>query len=412
MEKNVSPDQVIDRVDRGDDTQARFRYQNSCACFISINMLHEHCTYKEVFCEQHEDILLKLNSGKYAGIQIKTQDADLGALNIKNESVINSFMRFITLDNKFPQQFSYYIISSNVGFSRSDSSGVKELIEAVNKGKVDVNKRSNFSSFIKKISKDLSAKLKKDISYDEVLNVIEKVKIRGAMPQINDIEDKIISVLSQNKELGSTYIRVLKKIVNDIILLHYRASSLKIDDSAYEYYVFENKDEVQRDALIIESKKITKEHIISVISDNISNQSLIKPSTIKSTLDFTPSTLKLEKKLDAGDINIENINLMKEDKYAFETLMTERYYKDEMNAIKEYNHLRHLMLSECQDSYDRFDKNSVFGMKMLIDVKDRIKDRLKSDKNSLLNCTPEHILGLVGILTEECQVWWSDKFEV
>jgi len=35
MKTTVSPDQVVDRVDRGDDTQARFRYQNSCACFIS-----------------------------------------------------------------------------------------------------------------------------------------------------------------------------------------------------------------------------------------------------------------------------------------------------------------------------------------------------------------------------------------
>ena len=74
--------------------------------------------------------------------------------------------------------------------------------------------------------------------------------------------------------------------------------------------------------------------------------------------------------------------------------------------------MRHLISSECQDSYDRFDKNSVFGMNMLMDVKDRIKDRLKNDKNSLLDCTPEHLLGLVAILTEECQVWWSDKFEV
>ena len=61
MKTTVSPDQVVDRVDRGDDTQARFRYQNSCACFISINMLNDNCSYNEVLCEQYEDILLKLN---------------------------------------------------------------------------------------------------------------------------------------------------------------------------------------------------------------------------------------------------------------------------------------------------------------------------------------------------------------
>lgn len=412
MKATVTPDQVIDRFDRGDDTQARFRYQNSCACFISINMLNDDCSYKEVFCEHHEDILLKLRDGKYAGIQIKTREADLGPLSTKDESVINSLRRFVRLENKFPKQFSYYIISSNVGFAKSDSNGVREFITAASEGKIDTNKRSNFSSLIKDIAKDVSTELKKEISCENVLNVIGKVKIRGEMPQISDIEDKIISTLSQNKDLASTFIRVLKKIVDDIILLHYRASSLKINDLAYEYYVFENKEDAQKEALIIESKKITKDNIASIISKNISNQNLIKPSTVKSSLDFTPSTIKLEKKLDAGDINIENINLMKEDKYAFETLMTERYYKDEANAINEYNHLRHIMASECQDSYDRYDKNSVFGMNMLIDIKDRIKDRLKINKNTFLECTPEHLLGLVAILTEECQVWWSDKFEI
>lgn len=412
METIISPDKVVDRVDRGDDTQARFRYQNSCACFISINMLSDACSYKEVFCEQHEDILLKLKDGRFAGIQIKTREADLGALSIKDESVVKSLKRFFFLETKFPDQFSYYIISSNVGFIKSDSSGVKELIMAAKSDKIDINKRSNFTFLIKSITKEASNELNRNITCSEVINVIKKVRVRGEMPQINDIEDKITSMLSQNVELANTYIRVLKKIVDDIILLHYRASSLKMSDSAYEYYVFENKEDIQKDELVIESKKVTKKHIAKIISENIINQNLIKPATGKSSLDFTPSTVKLEKKLDAGNINVENINLMKDDKYAFETLMTERFYKDEINSINEYNHLRQIVLSECQDSYDRFDKKSLFGMDMLINVKDRIKERFKYDKKNLLDCTPEHLLGLVAILTEECQVWWSDKFEI
>lgn len=412
MEAFFLPDQVLDCVDRGDDTQARFRYQNSCACFISIHMLNDICTYREVFCEHHEDILLKLNDGKYAGIQIKTREADLGAFNIKDESIINSLKRFICLEKRFPNQFSYYVISSNVGFSKSDYNGVQDFITAAKDGKIDISNSSNFSSLVKKLSKEVSKALNIETSHDEVLRVVAKVKIRGGMPQINDIEDKIMSTLSQNKELANTYIRVLKKIVDDIILLHYRASSLKISDSAYDYYIFENKGDLQKKEIIIESKKISRARIADIISNNILNQNLIKPLTTKSSLDFTPSTVKLERKLDAGNVNIENVNLMKEDKYAFEALMTERFYKDDKNAIDEYNHLRHVMLSECQDSYDRFDKNSVYGMQMLMDIKDRIKDRLKHDKTTLLECTPEHILGLVAILTEECQVWWSDKFEI
>ena len=72
-------------------------------------MLNDNCSYNEVLCEQHEDILLKLNDGKFAGIQVKTREADLGALTIKDESIVNSLKRFICLENRFPEHFSYYI---------------------------------------------------------------------------------------------------------------------------------------------------------------------------------------------------------------------------------------------------------------------------------------------------------------
>lgn len=52
-----SPEHVLSIKDKGDDTQNRFRYQNACACFISLNLLTEESYFTEVFCEHHEDIL-------------------------------------------------------------------------------------------------------------------------------------------------------------------------------------------------------------------------------------------------------------------------------------------------------------------------------------------------------------------
>ncbi len=407
MKTKIAPDQILDTKDRGDDTQARFRYQNSCACYASINMLiDENCSYNEILCEQHEDILLKLNSGKFAGIQIKTRDTDYGPFNIKDDAIIKSISRFVELESKFPTHFEYYVISSNVGFDNAKATDIRILIHDAKQNNIDLHKRSSHVLLIKNISSTLKVK------EETVIATIKKIRIRKPMPHISDIDAKILSVLGTYKELAKTYLDVVKSILNEIIILHYNAGSLNITDPAYEYYIFRNEHDEEETKLIIDSKRITKNMLGDIVTRNLSNESLIQTQTKHSVLDFKSSTKVLESKLNAGYINIENINIIKEDKYAFEAFMTEKFYKDEEHATSEYNHYRHMMLSESQDSYDRFNKEAIFGMDMLINVKDRIKERFKYDKEHLFNCTPEHLLGMVAILTEECQVWWSDKFEV
>ncbi len=65
-------------------------------------MLNDNCTNNEVLREQHEDILLKLNDGKFAGIQVKTREADLGALTIKEESIFNFSSSTFPGSSSFP----------------------------------------------------------------------------------------------------------------------------------------------------------------------------------------------------------------------------------------------------------------------------------------------------------------------
>lgn len=412
MDETKSPDQILDTIDRGDDTQRRFRYQNSCACFISINMLNDDCTYEEVFCEHHEDILLKLKNGKFAGVQIKTRDINLGPFKINDDAIYNSIKRFVSLNVRFQSSFEYFVLATNVGFLKCNSSGIRELKKLIEDNVFSITKRNTFSSVIKKIISEVSKQLNITLCEEDVLAVIKKIKLHEGLPQITDIDDKLFSMLSRSKALAYTYMRVLKKVIDDIVIKHYNASSLSFEGHDFEYYVFNNKTSEEIDSIIIKSKKITKDDLLDIISENIQSIDLIKPQITHSIFGITPSTIKLEKKLDAGNVNIENVNIMKDDKYAFESLMTERFYKKGQTAEDEYNHIRHIILSECQDAYDRYDKNTIFGTQMLNDIRDRIKERLRLDKKSLLECTPEHLLGMVAILTEECKVWWSDKFEI
>lgn len=76
MNNDSSPESVSSSDDRGDDIARRFAYQWSYAAIISCGVLDTRSTIAEVFCEHHEDILVKLHTGKFNGIQVKTRQSD------------------------------------------------------------------------------------------------------------------------------------------------------------------------------------------------------------------------------------------------------------------------------------------------------------------------------------------------
>lgn len=403
-----SPENSLSIKDKGDDIQRRFRYQNACACFISLNLLFEGCKFTEVYCEHHEDILLKLNNGKFAGIQIKTKNLELGPFDINDEAVYKSFKRFVEHDIKFLSQFEYYVFATNVGLLKSDTKGPKEYKDWLKSKCIDEIKKSRkeFGQITKKIASELNCKI------EIVIDSLKKVRFYEGLPQSGDINDKIIAKIGQTDECKGTYLRIILNIVNKLIAIHDDASSLKIDSD----YVFLSDDPIKEiERKKIEGKKITYEKIIQVISSELikQNESLVKVLNNEIIQSIPKTTKVLERKMDVGNITVENVKLIKDQKFAFETFIVERFYKDRLQSEIDYNHLRQIAQSESQTSYDEvFDEINAFGMKMLIDIRKKIRERYLNDKDAFRGCQIEHLLGLIAILTEECKVWWSKKFDI
>ena len=49
---------------------------------------------------------------------------------------------------------------------------------------------------------------------------------------------------------------------------------------------------------------------------------------------------------------------------------------------------------------------------MLMDIRRRLKKCFEDEKDNLFGIRYEHLSGFVGLLTEECKVWWSEKFDI
>lgn len=62
-----SPEDVIARDDPGDATADRFRFQYTWTTVVCCMLLDDTEDVEEVFCEHHEDVLLKHTDGCFTG---------------------------------------------------------------------------------------------------------------------------------------------------------------------------------------------------------------------------------------------------------------------------------------------------------------------------------------------------------
>ena len=53
------PDKVLNPDDPGDETQKRYRYQAVRACCYILALFDDEEGIQEIFCEHHEDVLVK-----------------------------------------------------------------------------------------------------------------------------------------------------------------------------------------------------------------------------------------------------------------------------------------------------------------------------------------------------------------
>jgi hypothetical protein len=75
--------------------------------------------------------------------------------------------------------------------------------------------------------------------------------------------------------------------------------------------------------------------------------------------------------------------------------------------------LENVVFGVCDDVYLRASQlSSPYGIKMLIEVQDRLKQLALAEPERVDHQDCELLFGVAGLLTEECKVWWSEKFQL
>jgi len=408
--KSSPPDKVLSKRDRGDDTQRRYRYQAAYAALISLDLLRKDSEFEEIFCEQHEDILVRGKDKKFIGIQVKTRKPSCGPFTFSDREIIDSLIRFLKLEKEHPNQFKGYVIAANCGFwqkSQNDRNLVF-CLKALRRNDKTILDNVGFLKRIKKLSN--SAKCDKNF----IMSVLRKVKTEES-PSLDAYESYLVKAMVETLPVGGKRWDILKKAVRALIDVMVQAASLSHTSARSAYFALLDDPETAEIDDVIQGKRVTKTIVEQAMHQALDPRILLRTKTPVNLSDLPRGMRKMELKMAKGGISIQNIDLAKDLKFSTETLLIGWIHKyGSREADERQQHLSVVVRNECQEAYDLVKNGEgLFGEDMLKEVRKRLRDRYYREVNSRYNdCLYEHLLGIAAILTEECKMWWSEVFDI
>lgn len=82
-----------------------------------------------------------------------------------------------------------------------------------------------------------------------------------------------------------------------------------------------------------------------------------------------------------------------------------------VHGRKKQAQLENVVLSECDEAYLRAKSgSSLFGVTMLLDLQERMKRIATAEAMKAAGQPYEVLVGVAGLLSDECKVWWSEQF--
>lgn len=282
---DISPDEVLDTVDAGDETQLRFRYQHAYGVILLLAALSGRKPYTVLWCEHHEDLLSQRNDRSFEAYQIKTRRD--GLWNLSDEPLKNSIKRFVEVDQRFPEKIKEFFFVSNAHYENSSAKNKagrspEKFLQAV-KQAISLNDLiPPFNTTFEEL------RLYCRCESLSLLNVLKKLDFIVG-PSLDSFEAEIaqdhLSAIPECYDLSAI---ALKQLLDELIAKVSKASSLSISDPARHWYGLNKGDQ---NSPTLQAKRLATESIISFIREN-------RPRLLDLTKDVPILSRRLKETLD------------------------------------------------------------------------------------------------------------------
>ncbi|MBA5868090.1 MAG: DUF4297 domain-containing protein [Nitrospira sp. CR1.3] len=405
----TDPSKVLDRDDPGDDTQLRFRYQHGYGVILLCGSATGALPYVAVWCEHHEDLLGEKANGQFDSFQIKTATPESGPWKLSNEKLQKSIGRFVELDGTFPGKFDAHSFVSNV--QCYDTEQTDEMAKSPVKFLLAVRNCATCADLTvahAKALKELATKLGCDKA--RLFDTCKRVQIMKG-PALDGFETSIAHEHMPKLDGCSTLAPAeLDGLRDELIQIVFNASSVRIDDPSKHWCCVLGNDHINPR---LRAKRLVARDTVQVA---LAGRTLV--------FRFAPSSTSLKLGDKKRDLEILTKKLLKGglanqlDSMQSRTLSAEQHLlslvaQDADEAGKVINQLKELVQGTCADAEAVASaKIEPWGMDMYRRVVTRLQDVADTQPGMVYHQPHECLMGVAGLLTEGCKVWWSPRFDV
>lgn len=400
-----TPDQVLATGDPGDDTARRYRYQWTYAAISCCLMLDDTQDTIEVFCEHHEDVLLKHADNTFSGLQIKTRSSDQEVWKTGDEAFMKSCARFAKLEADFPGQFRRFkFLTNHPLHAARNNQDICYVLAIVKAAATAADLPSGITSFLTRIAKEAGCS-------DEVAFVaIQKTEASDDLPKMPDVMTRLAQTLADVwSRARDCPFPAIEKAARALVHECGEASSLA-HENALPAYLSLTTDPVSAElSARLAGKRIDRDRMLRILEQGLDQLA---------TLDSDPELLidlgrgdsdLLKKKLDAGGFSAVSRNSAEDlrDKADYLGLVWTKKY-GRTSGLQRYTHVRSLVLSDAAAAFEKARQDDArFGVQMLSELRARFRERRRLN-DQLYDTTDEHLEGFTYALTSECKVVWSN----
>ena len=409
-----SPTAKQDKSDPGDETIRHFRYQFAYGVILLIKNALEHIENTEVisfprlWCEQRDDFLCQGFDRVYDAYQVKSNESEQNPWKLSDEDLWKSLKRFVNLKVAFPKARWRFHFVSNTKVSQSTSKrhghlSPSRLVEAIKKEEnweqVNDSAKKGFALLRKKIEashEDLEAVLKN-------LNFVLGPTYRGFEDEIAQTH---IAKLPQCCNLNP---QKLSRICDALIQKVAEASSLYSNDPAKHYPWFHDSETCDP---FLMAKCITVEDVHLTIRGVIDGQFQYLESLSSIKLGSAGENLnRLQEKMLHGGL-IHHYDMMRRRALSAESALLDLATRPDA-GVQVLSQLENVVMGVCDDERLRASQSpEPFGTKMLIKVQDTLSSIAEHQPTRVHHQDGNLLVGVAGLLTSECKVWWSQPFEL
>jgi hypothetical protein len=405
---NLTPENILDRSDPGDDVQKRFRYQHAYGVILLTRVTSTNDCYTAIWCEHHDDFLAQKPNDKFDSYQVKTRQAGQPPWRMNDEPFLRSLRKFLAQDKKFPNQFDFFHFVSNHTYFETDSEnqlarspiGLKQALEdATDVSQVD----EPFASLLKVLAQDF------DYSIPDLFSVLQRLRLVQG-PSLNDFEDAIahthIPTIPTCASLSPPQLDALR---DELIHRVFVASSLQISDPSRHWCCVAGED---RTNPRLKAKRITADDILQVIADRNGPPFRFAPADRSIHLSISSNLSPLEKKAIKGGL-LSYLPTWKRRTLSAERHLLEMVNRKKKDAEEILNHLHAVVKGECDDARLQASSGSEpYGEDMMRILLQQLRQRATQRPSTVFNQEYDCLVGISGLLTNECEVWWSPEFNI